>query len=469
VQAAWSASEGFVEAKLRYVMDPMCPPGLMDRVVAALFKQPSIQRMRPPRWKTGVQIVLAGVGTVRVALETVEGDTQLVVSARPPRAASDPGDRELKLAKCWRMIKWLHPLLNDVFVTWTGLDVDTIASINFCRSVHKPEELCERFAPGAGGVSSLDVSLFHMKLGKEYAREGHIRSHSHSHVKMHDGGIPWTKYLWSSFAGAGRNKYVVTIDHGEGSSFHDHRVACNHGEGFMIPEDFGASRIDLNPPASLDTATYSYCGFQSWAAYETAFAQPQQAPSAAGAATIDIFLSHKQCDAQDLAKALKLYYESDRFRHTCFLDRDCRDDLSDLTQIVGRSCVTVVLLSPNYMDSPWCMLELLAAVMQDPADLPIVFVKVEGFSLDQVGFPTKLEAMAFPHAARLKAIMVLKHSRDFWDEAMGVRVADRIAFLCARRPSPSPAVSQAGVLQAFEALRLRRNAAFPSLRQWDRM
>ena len=104
-----------------------------------------------------------------MALETVEGDTQLVVSARPPRAASDPGDRELKLAKCWRMIKWLHPLLNDVFVTWTGLDVDTIASVNFCRSVHKPEELCERFAPGAGGVSSLDVSLFHMKLGKEYA------------------------------------------------------------------------------------------------------------------------------------------------------------------------------------------------------------------------------------------------------------------------------------------------------------
>ena len=252
-------------------------------------------------------------------------------------------------------------------------------------------------------------------------------------------------------------------------AFSGHRVACNHGEGFMIPEDFGASRIDLNPPASLDTATYSYCGFQPWAAYETAFAQPQQAPAAAGAATIDIFLSHKQCDAQDLAKATKLYYESDRFRRTCFLDRDFRGDLSELTQIVGHSRVTVVLLTPNYMDSPWCMLELLAAVMQDHADPPIVFVKVEGFSLGQVGFPTKLEAMAFPHAARLKAITVLKHSRDFWDEAMGVRVADRIASICARRASPTPAVSQADVQQAFEALRLRRNAAFPSLRQWDPM
>jgi len=64
---------------------------------------------------------------------------------------------------------------------------------------------------------------------------------------------------------------------------------------------------------------------------------------------------------------------------------------------------------------------------------------------------------------------VLKHSRDFWDEAMGVRVADRIASICARRASPTPAVSQADVQQAFEALRLRRNAAFPSLRQWDPM
>jgi hypothetical protein len=107
--------------------------------------------------------------------------------------------------------------------------------------------------------------------------------------------------------------------------------------------------------------------------------------------------------------------------------------------------------------------------MQDPADPPIVFVKVEGFSMGQVGFPTKLEAIAFPHAARLKAIMVLKHYRDLWDETMGGRVADRIASICARRASPTPAVSQADVQREFEALRLRRNAAFPSLQPWDPM
>ena len=69
VRDRWDASARFVEAKLSCVMEPMCPPGLMERVVVAVFSDTSVQRMRPPRWKTGLQIKLAGVGEVRVALE----------------------------------------------------------------------------------------------------------------------------------------------------------------------------------------------------------------------------------------------------------------------------------------------------------------------------------------------------------------------------------------------------------------
>ena len=96
-----------------------------------------------------------------------------------------------------------------------------------------------------------------------------------------------------------------------------------------------------------------------------------------------------------------------------------------------------------------------------------VFVKVEGYSMTDVGFPSKLEAMGFPHAATLSGIKYEKHNRDFWDESIGVRVAGRIASVRHVRPTPAPPAGfPADVARAFEALRLDRNAAFPGERPW---
>ena len=133
---------------------------------------------------------------------------------------------------------------------------------------------------------------------------------------------------------------------------------------------------------------------------------------------------------------------------------------------MGRSRVFLALLTPHYFDSPWCMLELLAAVLQNPADPPIVFVKVGGYSMTDVGFPSKLEAMGFPHAAQLRSIKYEKLNRDYWDASIGGRIADRIDTVRQSRPAPVPAVSQADVDREFELLRQRRNKAFPTLQQW---
>ena len=89
--------------------------------------------------------------------------------------------------------------------------------------------------------------------------------------------------------------------------------------------------------------------------------------------------------------------------------------------------------------------------------------------MDDVGFPGKLVAMGFPEVARLHAFKVLKHYDDCWEDTIGNKLAGSIDSIRARRPSPTPAASQADVMREFEALRLRRNAAFPDLRQWKQM
>ena len=149
----------------------------------------------------------------------------------------------------------------------------------------------------------------------------------------------------------------------------------------------------------------------------------------------------------------------------CFLDRDDRSDLQNLVDNVAFSRCFVFVLSKHALDSPWCMLELLAAVMNG---VEVVFVQLEGHSMGTIGFPDKLTAMAFPEADRLMAIKVIKHSKDYYDAFMGL-VAARVAGAREQRPSPAPSVGSEQVYGEFRALQERRNKAFPAARPWEIM
>ena len=171
--------------------------------------------------------------------------------------------------------------------------------------------------------------------------------------------------------------------------------------------------------------------------------------------------------AQDLAKAFKERYEGKVCRPLtrkleCFLDRDDSGDLHNLVDIVGRSRCLMLFLTRDVLDSPWCMLELLSAVMNE---VPIVLLKVEGHSMRDVGFPGKLEEMGFPGADQIKAIKVVNHSRDYFEACVDV-VSERFARHITDRPSPHPRVPSREVHEAFEKLRRRRNSKFRSLEKW---
>ena len=173
----------------------------------------------------------------------------------------------------------------------------------------------------------------------------------------------------------------------------------------------------------------------------------------------DVFLSHKQEHAQDLAKAFKEHCK-DNFN--CFLDRDFNGDLHRLVDIVGRSRCLVLFLTKDVFDSPWCMLELLSAVMNK---VPIVLFKVEGHSMGEVGFPAKLEMMEFPGAEHIKGINVIKHNRDYFDSCME-RVSECVRGHIATRSTPRSIKTSDEVYAEFEQLRQRRNLACSGLPRW---
>jgi hypothetical protein len=187
----------------------------------------------------------------------------------------------------------------------------------------------------------------------------------------------------------------------------------------------------------------------------------------------DVFLSHKQEDAEYLAKSIKEYFsrpQSGLPALECFLDRDYRGDLQNLVNIISRSRSFLFILSRQILDSPWCMLELLSAVV---FRVPIIFLRMEGHSMSDIGFPAKFEQMQFPEAAMLKSIMAIQHSRTYNGACMKESIVPRLkdhrqAWEAAKRASPTPATIRAVYLQ-FEELRLRRNEAFPGLREWESM
>ena len=73
-----------------------------------------------------------------------------------------------------------------------------------------------------------------------------------------------------------------------------------------------------------------------------------------------VFLSHKQSEAKDFARALYTLFESRDVR--CFLDMEFRDDLNDLEELVAASSTLLFVLTDHVLESEWCLKELAAAV-----------------------------------------------------------------------------------------------------------
>ena len=87
----------------------------------------------------------------------------------------------------------------------------------------------------------------------------------------------------------------------------------------------------------------------------------------------DVFLSHKQTDAKDFARALHTMLTLRRYK--AFLDMEFDGSLDTLQEYVASSSVFAFILSENVLDSPWCVAELTAAV---DSGVPVVVVKKEG-------------------------------------------------------------------------------------------
>lgn len=90
----------------------------------------------------------------------------------------------------------------------------------------------------------------------------------------------------------------------------------------------------------------------------------------------DVFLSHKQAEAQDRAKVYKLFLKQHKIK--AFYDKDeLTDDdwtLEKLIEVVSRSKALFFFYTPTILDNLWCQLELLVAIK---AKMPIYIINVE--------------------------------------------------------------------------------------------
>lgn len=90
----------------------------------------------------------------------------------------------------------------------------------------------------------------------------------------------------------------------------------------------------------------------------------------------DVFLSHKQSEAQDRAKVYKLFLKNKGIK--AFYDKDeLTDDdwtIEKLIEVVSRSKCFFFFYTPTILENVWCQLELLIAIK---SKLPIYIINVE--------------------------------------------------------------------------------------------
>lgn len=90
----------------------------------------------------------------------------------------------------------------------------------------------------------------------------------------------------------------------------------------------------------------------------------------------DVFLSHKQSEAQDRAKVYKLFLRENGIN--AFYDKDeLTDDdwtIEKLIEVVSRSKCLFFFYTSTILENPWCQLELLIAIK---SKMPIFIINVE--------------------------------------------------------------------------------------------
>lgn len=130
----------------------------------------------------------------------------------------------------------------------------------------------------------------------------------------------------------------------------------------------------------------------------------------------DLFLSHKKKDVADsinysmeaLARNIKEHFNGRKLK--CFLDRDFHgSSWNDLPIHVKNSKTIVVLLSKTYVESPWCVLELLSAILYRR---PIAFVEISTENFDLKAFKQQLKEIGFP-ANKLNKLDDYNNTLDF--------------------------------------------------------
>ena len=188
------------------------------------------------------------------------------------------------------------------------------------------------------------------------------------------------------------------------------------------------------------------------------------------AETYDIFLSHKQKDIdphhelriQDLAARM---YENLKGRgQVCFLDKQYNgNSWNDLPSLVAHSKTVLIILSEKFVESPWCVLELLSAVMHKR---PIAFLKVsKHFKL--AALKKQFIHIGFPFVDVFDEFSVeIDYSEEYFDSAMN-KVVERVEINGRDYPLPDDAVvTREAVADQYEELRIVRNEKFPKMRSW---
>ena len=120
------------------------------------------------------------------------------------------------------------------------------------------------------------------------------------------------------------------------------------------------------------------------------------------------------------------------------------------------------MLSENFVESPWCVLELLSAVVHQR---PIAFFRVsDTFKL--ATFRKQLVAIGFPDVDALDKFSVeINYSEDHFDSAMN-KIAERVESNKKEYPMSVDVVTRDQVAEKYEKLRETRNEKFPKKRQF---
>jgi len=144
----------------------------------------------------------------------------------------------------------------------------------------------------------------------------------------------------------------------------------------------------------------------------------------------DVFLSHRQADAQDFCALLHTHLTAHGFK--VFLDRKDVGKLHDLPAIVRHNQCFVFVLSDHIFTSKWCLFELKAAVEAmcagvGPALLPL---RMEGATWNGHSFPDVDDSTGYvpnevevagsrfqvrPLLRELFKTKAVEHSREYFD------------------------------------------------------